>query len=127
MSFTVQWLIEGQVLLIQNHRVLSLDEVHAQNDELFGYIDTARNNIHLIVDNRELKQVPRNVQQIELATQVLKHPSIGWVIEISSHSSMIQLLMTLLIRVMRVPYKRVTNYEDAIHFLRGEAPGLDWA
>ena len=78
----ISWLVKGRVVLLQLIGVVTIEEF--EQIAALGYQmiqDADVSLLHLVLDESQLVEIPKNVPQAIKATKrTLSHPNLGWLI-----------------------------------------------
>jgi hypothetical protein len=126
MAYKVAWYIEGRVLYIHGPDVLSLETISQINDDAIQYLDTGTSRIHLVVDARSVRVMPHNLVELRKVSRLMDHFLIGWIAVITS-DPVVSFLASAIPQMLTRSHSRVvSDFDDAIAFLKETDPSIDW-
>ena len=117
MPFRIEWFVEGRVIYIVNEGLLTAEDLHQQNNTISAMLDSGTPPIHIITNNTRLAQIPNRLQVLTGELRGLRHPSIGWMIFITSRNRVVRFLYRTLTRIFLLRYEQATSLEEALKIL----------
>jgi hypothetical protein len=118
MPFRIEWFVEGRVMSIVNEGRLTKEDLHQQNTDISHMLDSGTAPIHIVTDNTKLANIPNQLQVIIAELQGLQHPSLGWMIFITSRNRVVRFLYRMLTRILRLKYEQAKSFDEALKILR---------
>ena len=126
MGYTLQWLVEGHVVLITSGQYVSIDELAKLDQDLLACMNKAVCPlVHIIYDISALELKPDLK-----AISKMRHPKDarkGWTCIIGDVSPIISFLITLASKIHKTRIKKVGSIEAAIEFLAQADPSIDFS
>lgn len=127
MSYTNRWWIPNYIVHTHYSGVQSQDELRACIKEIHTYFDQSEGlKVHVISDVSELQQGLSVVETIRIAREFPIHPKNGWSITIGEVSPIMAVVSLLARKVLRLKQANFANSEEALKFLAGVDPEIDW-
>jgi len=127
MEDTLSWYIKGRVIFSRPVGDISIHSVEEHADYVVSMLTEGTSPVHLVVDARFITQAPTNLLALSKATPFMDHPSLGWVLTITSNS-VIRFLGGMVPQIGRVKYYRVfPDLELSMNFLKEHDKTLDWS
>jgi hypothetical protein len=125
MTITVEWLIEGKVLLCTSDANLTIEDMATTDKVIYDYLQQATRPIHQVLDGRQTQIFPLHVRTMVDAIPNWKHPNAGWFVIINEKRDAGQFLTSLTAQVIGVRFRFVASVEEALVFLKKADPTLD--
>jgi hypothetical protein len=127
MSYQIRWLLHDRVIYDQIWGCQTLEEIQQASKDIEIFLNTGESPVHIVIDSRELQEVPLNLKALRQSTQYLRNPSIGWVIHLNNaQRPILDFLAEMLVSFFQVQYHRTQTVEQAITFLSQKDPSLIW-
>lgn len=82
----VKWYQERRIILVHLADDVSFDEVKLNNQEIIQLLEQGQAPVHLIFYAQDLKTSPTNIKELRDALSFLKHPNMGWIINIGTNA-----------------------------------------
>ncbi len=118
---SVTWHIEGRIIYDCPTGVVTIESAqtssYAVHRLLDSQPDTPPNSIHLILDMRQVEEIPRNLSSATQTLNYMRHPALGWTIMITENQIQ-RLFSSVLAQMFRVRFKMVANLDEALLFLQ---------
>jgi hypothetical protein len=126
MDYKLGWCVEGRILYLLPPAITTIEFSVAVNDELWHYLEQGTPLVHVIINTTELKQYPKSVSALRNASKFLNHPSLGWVIVISTNPVMNFLSAVVSQMLTKSRHHAVKHVDDALKFLRERDTTIQW-
>jgi hypothetical protein len=117
MSITVQWYVEGRIVLIQARGIITPSEIRASREPLLAYLEQGIPPIHVIYDGRYAQLLQPKVVELRRAFSDTRLEGVGWEVLIL-HNSILRLVGRILFQLMKADYTIVRTPEAALDFLK---------
>jgi hypothetical protein len=119
MAFSVEWLVEGRVILASVSGDADAEMGDRVTNALVEFLDHGKSpQVHLVFDASALeKYLVSFVDTAKLTNRYIRHPLLGWFILISTNK-IINFLGAAVMSTMKVRFRVVGSREEAIAFLR---------
>ncbi len=126
MEDIVGWYIKNRIIFSRPVGDISINSVHEHADYVVSMLSEGISPVHLIVDARFISQAPTNLLALSRATTFMGHPSLDWVLTVTTNS-VIQFLAGMVPQIGRVKHYRVfPELETCMKFLKEQDRTLDW-
>ncbi|MDX1990904.1 MAG: hypothetical protein SF029_00850 [bacterium] len=116
MSITVQWYVEGRIVLIQARGIITPSDIRASREPLLAYLRQGTPPIHIIYDGRYAELIQPRVVELRRAFSDTRLEAVGWEVLIL-HNSILRLIGSILFQMMNADYTIVRSPEAALAFL----------
>lgn len=125
--FRTSWFIKDRIIFSRPVGDISIHSVQEHADYVVNMLAEGTSPVHLVVDARFITQAPTNLLALSKATTFMDHPSLGWILTITTNS-VIRFLAGMVPQIGRVKYYRVfPDLDQSIKFLKEQDKTLDWA
>lgn len=116
MSFEIQWRSELQAIYLKMAEVVTPAEVMDMNRATIALAQEHPAPIHIIIDTLAVTEIPTNLRWV--LQMMLTNPAspTGWNIVVQKNP-LIQLMASIILRVLRVPFHFCATMDEAIAFL----------
>ncbi len=120
MSYTIEWLVPQQLVLVKFGAVFTATELVEFDKEICAMLDMgAPKQVHHLLDVAELQQFPNLGQAIQ--TKMLQHPNLGWTVFIGDKNPIIQTMGMLIARLFGNHLQWCNTREEALAFIQNLA------
>ncbi len=124
MPFEVKWYVEDRVATVYNWGELTLDHIRETNVQLLEMVRSGQAPVHIVVDTRDVKKLPRSYVPMLREIEVFRHePNMGWSIMVTE-SSVLHFFGMLSANLVHSTYRAVRNYQEVNDALRRADPTL---
>jgi hypothetical protein len=97
---------EGRVVVIEYSDPWSLDDVNSSDEQAVAHLDSANHTVHLILDARKMKQMPKGVLRAR-ASKLFFHPRRGQLVVVGAGIALKAISEVIL---------KLTNQDSAVFF-----------
>jgi hypothetical protein len=125
MTITVEWLIEGKVLICTSDENVTIEDMATTDKIIYGYLQQATRPIHQVLDVQQTQNFPLHVRTMIDATPTFKHPNAGWFVILSEKRDARQFVASLMAQIIGVRFRFAASMEQALVFLKKADPTLD--
>jgi hypothetical protein len=126
MDAILDWYIKDRVILHRPVGVLSLEMVQQNNDHIIEMLGKGSPPIHILADARLITKLPTNLLKMSQSTSFFKHPALGWVVIVTTNST-INFLGNMLPQINALQHYRVlSEFDKGITFLKEQDSTVDW-
>jgi hypothetical protein len=124
MPYEVKWYVEGRVSYARDWGDHTLEEMQATNRIFIENIRGGTPPVHLLIDTRAITRLPRSFMPMLKEIDAFRHEkNMGWTVMVT-HSSLLHLFGVLSSNLIRMPFRAVSNYEEANAWLLHVDPTL---
>jgi hypothetical protein len=126
MEEILDWYIKDRIIFSRPVGDISINNVQEYAGYVVNMLNKGKSPVHLIVDARFIAQAPTNLLALSKATTFMGHPSVGWVMTVTTNP-VIQFLAGMVPQIGRVKYYRVfPDLDLCMKFLKEQDRTLDW-
>lgn len=126
MEEILDWYIKDRIIFSRPVGDISINNVQEYAGYVVDMLTEGTSPVHLIVDARFIGQAPTNLLALTKATTFMGHPSLGWVLTITTNS-VIQFLAGMVPQIGRVKHYHVfPTIELCMAFLKEQDRTLNW-
>ncbi|MEM7734886.1 MAG: hypothetical protein AAF267_03775 [Deinococcota bacterium] len=127
-NFRLEWVMPGHIVGLRHPEpTVSLTDVHAVATAGQTMLDEATNNVHLIIDNRNVPmQGLPPLAQLQAGMPVLKHPRLRQIVSIKPQELDIDTSAIPSERHGKVQLSYVSSLDEAVSALQKVLPDLSW-
>lgn len=119
MSVEVDWFIRDRVILLRFNGNVTIRDVKEINRELVRcFHRTDASQVHILLDTRNVKHFPRNIDEIRQISTAHKYPQMGWLISFGGNAAVLSFIENLVAQILGLRYRRVPSMEHALYFLK---------
>ena len=120
------WYVNKRVIHVRAYGDVTIDEMHAFNEQVTAMLDEGDPLVHLIVEDNDVEGMPKSLQTFKEAMPFAGHPDLGWVLPVGNSSPILHFLTNMAAKIYRVRYQRMDSFAEAVAFLKGQDPSVDW-
>lgn len=117
MSVTLQWLVEGRVIVSYVWDDFSEGEMAVGVRKAEQMMETGTPLIHDIIDMRHMGKHPINIRRISELMTIFRDDRLGWVVLVSEND-VVRFLSRTVLSLVRGRFRAVATPEEAIAFLQ---------
>ncbi len=114
MSFQINWLVEGRVMLNRLSESVTAEEIVQGTRQAKPLIDSGTPPVYFIVDVRHMKEFPTKLADFRSVYQEPISDNLGMVIFYGIHNRSLNFLATLVTQLVRIKYQVVNNQAEAL-------------
>lgn len=123
MPYSIEWLIEKRVFLLEVQEDVSIGELQSLIDDYKSWTESGIPPVHAFIDATQLADYPKRIRDIRQLLPALNDEQVGWVILIS-HNTFINLLSSILLRLNQVRFRTYRSRDECLEFLYSRDPSL---
>jgi hypothetical protein len=128
MPYTIEWLIENEVILKRYQGVITAEELVqsllAANDQIAS---SPRHLVHMITDVGDVTQGLPVAESVKTIRSVTIHPRAGWSITLREKSMLIRMSIALARSLLKARARTFETLDEAIAHLRHVDRQLTWS
>lgn len=118
MPIEVSWLVPNRVILMRGIGDVDVAGIQAGSAQIKTLIEASNAaTVHVVGDETDLGETPRNVFKVLSALDWFKHEKLGWVIFYGRDDKFIKMMTGVGATIANIKMKRVITREEAITFL----------
>lgn len=124
MPFETKWYVEGRVTSARDWGEVTVDDMRASNAITLENIRNGTPPVHLLLDTRSIRSLPRSFVPMLKEIEVFRHePNMGWTVMVTN-SSLLHFFGVLSSNLIKMPFRAVSSYEEANALLERVDPSL---
>lgn len=116
MGYDLQWHIRGEVLRIELHNVVSIDELREINRQAFDILDKSDRKLVFVLDISVLQVVYTTVEHLRNTQLYIDHPKLDTLVVIAG-SKLHRLISLLAFHLSLARFVQCESIEQAQRFL----------
>jgi hypothetical protein len=124
MSFEVSWYLPKRIIHIHVLGELGLNQVTEMADAASKLLQEGDAPVHILLDDAKGGRPPISLKELQSRLELVRHPSVGWVVGIGEADPVAKFLIPLLMKIIRLDYVRVMTLEEGLHFLSKQDTSL---
>jgi hypothetical protein len=125
--FTLGWLIPNKVAYAHLFGEHTMQDIERANVDFNLLLEEAGQNVHLIMDMRDLERMPLSLASAQATLEVARHESLSWVVSVSSDNPIIKYMGIMIVKLFRLRFRRCETMQEVIDFLASVDPSIDWS
>jgi len=119
MAYEISWLVENRIIHVAINGDITVDVLNAMTDDVVRLLDgTNTTHIHLLINDKQIKVVPKQILKMLNTSRSLRHPRLGWLIIYGTDNKLFRFLTQMLSRMINLKHRRFLTREEAIAFLQ---------
>jgi hypothetical protein len=119
MDYEIGWLVENRVIHVTLGNVITVDMANALSDNIIAYIEISdAPYVHLIIDDKNLRTIPKQIDALMKGAKVLWHSRLGWFILYGSDNKVFKFIAQMFSRMLKLRHRRFQTREEAFAFLQ---------
>jgi hypothetical protein len=119
MAYDISWLIENRIIHIIINGDVNSDALNAMTDDVMRLLDENHTpQVHLLINDKQIKVVPKQILKMLNSSRSLRHPRLGWLIIYGTDNKLFRFLTQMLSRMINLKQRRFLTQEEAITFLQ---------
>lgn len=124
MAFTYSWLVSKRVLVGRIWGMQTLSELEESISILWEYLDEGEAPVHFIANLEGLDKAPVDLNELTRLFRFTQSPRVGWIIIVGLSARNLVIILSVLSKIMRVPFKSFDTMDSAVVFLKENDPTL---
>jgi hypothetical protein len=127
LSLEILWIEEGHILYIHVPEVMTTEVMDLINRRIIYLIETTHTTkeLHIVVDQSDLRQFPLNLITYSHELTWLKHPRLGWLATFGNTNPILAFAVATITKFAGIRFYRADSQEDAVRFLRTTAKKVE--
>lgn len=98
---------------------ITFEDVVMVNDRaLLEYLPQGDAPVHMLLDVRQVTKYPMSIRAITDTTAYLKHPSMGWMINVGADSPVMRSIASIVTQVAGIKLRTAASIDEAHEVLR---------
>jgi hypothetical protein len=119
MPAQVSWHLENRIVGIRVFDTVTIADVNALSDTIIALFEASDTPlIHLLVDESDMTDFPKQFRDIYRVGVFMKHPQMGWFIIYGGNNALFRVISHLVTQLMRLRHRHFDTLEDAVEFLQ---------
>jgi hypothetical protein len=111
--------VEKIVFGVQMSGEITFEDVVMVNDRaLLEYLPQGDAPVHMLLDVRQVTKYPMSIRAITDTTAYLKHPSMGWMINVGADSPVMRSIASIVTQVAGIKLRTAASIDEAHEVLR---------
>jgi hypothetical protein len=127
MPYEINWYIPEKIIFVHLWGVHTLEETVQLSTDILERITTGNDEVHVVIDGRELEEVPNDLNAVLNSLNGMRHPKVGCVVNVGDHNIFIQFMMRAVTRIMSINYRLVKKLPQAFEFVKQNDTSIDWS
>lgn len=125
MPFKVSWYIPDHILYTRMWGQVSHDDLTEMNHLLNQHLDeSSQQMVYQITDDSEVQGISPSLADMKQSITVLTHPRLRWVLVVGEVNLFINFMVSTLMHLFRVRYRRMKTLDEALKFVVEQNPAL---
>ncbi len=125
MPMDVAWFLQGRIILMRSYGHITHEESETANEQLkLFFAQKEQAHIHTIVDQTDMLSFPIGLRAMQDSFSMINDPTAGWVLVFGSKNQVADFVTSMLAQIASLKYRKVSNLEDGINFLKLVDPEL---
>jgi hypothetical protein len=123
MPYEISWRVEKRIINIRIFGEFTLEQLHAYDKELTGYLDTCTVPlVHAIYDLTQSTRLPalRHIAVLPSG----RHPRLGWTVVVGDMNPLARTIVTMAAAIFRLRFRILARMSDVSPFLYRMDPTL---
>ena len=125
MSFEISWYLPKRIIHIHVLGELGLSQVSEMAEIVSKLMQESTEPVHILLDDAKGGRPPISLKELQSRLELVRHPSVGWVVGIGEADPVAKFLIPLLMKIVRLDYVRVMTLEDGLSFLNKQDTSLE--
>jgi hypothetical protein len=126
MPSELKWFVEDRVIYLSLSGVVAIDEGRQNNQQAVQMIDSGKPPVHTILVDKDVEKINASLSDMVKTMEVYRHPWLKWIVAVGDSTPSTKFLTSILSRLFRVSFHRVSTLQEAIDFLKNQDPTIDW-
>jgi hypothetical protein len=128
MPFTINWLIENEIVLSRYYGVVTADELYVCLTTAKAMIESSpRALVHILTDVGDITQGIPLGESIRIVRSLGAHPRAGWTITLREKSVVLRMGIALGRSLLKARARTFDTYDQAVAHLKQFDPLLNWS
>ena len=128
MTYSIDWLIPGQIIYAYFSGVLEENEVR---DALMSILDMIKNSdypyVHIIDDTGDITMPLSPKKMLEISRELINNDRLGWSLIIREKSILVKMGVAFGSSVIKSKVRSFNTFDEAAQFLKEVDGMLDWS
>lgn len=126
MPYTIDWYVPNRIIFVNLWGNHTIEELRQLDHDVVIRVEEGNPLVHVVTDSRKLEQVPRSLHAVVDSLNGMRHPSMGWIINVGDHSPFIKFMMIAVSRIMRIQFRLLNTMPQAFEMLKTQDETIDW-
>jgi hypothetical protein len=125
MSFEVSWYLPKRIIHVQILAEIGLAQVTEMVELASKLMQEGTAPVHVLLNDAKGGRPPISLKELQSRLEMVRHPSVGWVVGIGEVDPVAKFLIPLLMKIVRLDYVRVMTLDDGLNFLSKQDRSLE--
>lgn len=127
MPYSVNWLIENEIVYVHYSGVMTVEDLRACLLESMDYMDRSpRALVHAVNDIGDVIEAVSMKDSMTVIREVGTHPRAGWSFSVGEKSSIIKMVSGLGASVFKLRYRAFDTLDEAFEHLKDFDSAVSW-
>ena len=119
MAYEIAWLVENRIIHVAINGDITVDVLNAMTDDVVRLLDgNNTSQVHLLINDKHIKVVPKQILKMLNTSRSLRHPRLGWLIIYGTDNKLFRFLTQMLSRMINLKHRRFLTLEESVAFLQ---------
>ena len=127
MPIELSWYIPSRIVHMHVVGEVDLNDLDIMSQDLQRMVDEGVAPVHIFLDDAEGGRPPTSLSQMKSRLAWVQDDALGWIIGIGEANPVANFLIPLLLKVMKIDFRRCKTLDEGVAFLETQDKTLEYS